>query len=227
MAQTKEEQLNLFQKLLKIQAELKAPKGQYNSFGKYKYRSLEDINESVKPLNEKHGVLVTIKDEVEAIGNRIYIVAIVTAIDVDNPADTYEVKAYAREEETKKGMDGAQITGSASSYARKYAMNALYLIDDTKDPDTDEQRNVTNAKSQQTQGQSNKQDPNLAGKQNFLAEKAPLFEKFGMSKGTFYAGLGKRLGKEDAIEAPLSEILETTKRWLKELENESGNQTNK
>lgn len=221
MADKKEETLNLFQKLLKIQAELKAPKGQYNSFGKYKYRSLEDINESVKPLNEKHGVLVTIKDEVEAIGNRIYIVAIVTAIDVDNPADTYEVKAYAREEETKKGMDGAQITGSASSYARKYAMNALYLIDDTKDPDTDEQHNQSRSKRQP------KQDLELQGKQNFLAEKAPLFERFGMSKGTFYAGLGKRLGKEDAIEAPLSEILETTKRWLKELEDESGNQTNK
>ena len=221
MTDKKEETLNLFQKLLKIQAELKAPKGQYNSFGKYKYRSLEDINESVKPLNEKHGVLVTIKDEIEAIGNRIYIVAIVTAIDVDNPADTYEVKAYAREEETKKGMDGAQITGSASSYARKYAMNALYLIDDTKDPDTDEQHNQSRSKRQP------KQDSELQGKQNFLAEKAPLFERFGMSKGTFYAGLGKRLGKKDAIEAPLSEILETTKRWLKELEDESGNQTNK
>ena len=221
MADKKEETLNLFQKLLKIQAELKAPKGQYNSFGKYKYRSLEDINESVKPLNEKHGVLVTIKDEVEAIGNRIYIVAIVTAIDVDNPADTYEVKAYAREEETKKGMDGAQITGSASSYARKYAMNALYLIDETKDPDTDEQHNQSRSKRQP------KQDLELQGKQNFLAEKAPLFEKLGLSKGTFYAGLGKRLGKEDAIEAPLSEILEATKRWLKELEDESGNKTNK
>lgn len=214
MAQTKEKQLNLFQKLLKIQAELKAPKGQYNKFGKYNYRSLEDINESVKPLNAKYGVLVMIRDEVEVIGNRFYIVAVVTAVDADNPADRYEVKAYAREEDSKKGMDGAQLTGSASSYARKYAMNALYLIDDTKDPDTNEQRNQTQNKPQP------KQDSELLGKQNFLAEKAPLFEKFGMSKGTFYAGLGKRLGKEDAIEAPLSEILETTKRWLKELENE-------
>lgn len=121
--------------LMAIQSELKAPKGQYNSFGKYKYRSAEDILESVKPLLKKYNATMTIRDELTFVGERYYIKAVVTF----SSEDGEEVaSAYAREDESKKGMDGSQITGTASSYARKYALNGLFLIDDTKDADTDD-----------------------------------------------------------------------------------------
>lgn len=122
-------------KLMNIQQELKAPKGQYNSFGKYAYRSCEDILEAVKPLLKKEKVVLTISDELQYIGNRYYIKATVTLIDTESEA-TISNSAYAREEETKKGMDGSQITGASSSYARKYALNGLFGIDDNKDSDT-------------------------------------------------------------------------------------------
>lgn len=130
--------MNINEKLLKIQIELKAPKGQYNSFGKYKYRSCEDILEAVKPLLQENKCTLIIKDDMEQIGDRYYIKA--TAILADTEADNTIITntAYAREEESKKGMDGSQITGTASSYARKYALNGLFLIDDTKDADTNE-----------------------------------------------------------------------------------------
>lgn len=122
-------------KVVTVQSELKAPKGQYNSFGKYKYRSLEDINEAVKPLLAKVGLTMTISDEPIMIGERIYIKA--TAV-LSDGNKSLSVSGYAREAATKKGMDDSQITGTASSYARKYALNGLFLIDDTKDADTDE-----------------------------------------------------------------------------------------
>ena len=131
----------LTEKLLKAQEELKAPKGQYNSFGKYKYRSAEDILEAVKPINVRNGILLTITDEPILIGEWHYIKASATVTD---GVDNLTVTAYARESETKKGQDLSQITGTASSYARKYALNGLYLIDDTKDADTDEYRNQGN-----------------------------------------------------------------------------------
>lgn len=121
-------------KLMEIQAKLKAPKSQYNAFGKYSYRSCEDILEAVKPLLKAQNCVLTLTDEVVAIGNRIYLKA--TACFSDNDSGKIiEVNGFAREEETKKGMDGSQITGAASSYARKYALNGLFLIDDTKDSD--------------------------------------------------------------------------------------------
>lgn len=126
---------NLVMKLLKAQKELKAPKGNFNSFGKYKYRSAEDILEAVKPLNAEHGLLLTLTDEPVYIGEWHYIKATATITDGEQ---THSVSAYARESLQKKGMDDSQITGTASSYARKYALNGLYLIDDTKDADTDE-----------------------------------------------------------------------------------------
>ena len=120
-----------------IQNELKAPKGQFNSFGRYKYRSCEDILEAVKPLLHKYSCSLNISDEIVMVGDRFYIKATATL-----RKDTGEVvsasAAYAREDESKKGMDGAQVTGAASSYARKYALNGLFCIDDTKDADTDE-----------------------------------------------------------------------------------------
>lgn len=121
-------------KLLKIQNELKAPKNQYNSYGGFKYRSCEDILESLKPLLKEEELILRLTDELVNIGDRYYVKA--TAILTDG-AKTIENVAYAREEETKKGMDGSQITGSASSYARKIALNGLLLIDDGNDSDNE------------------------------------------------------------------------------------------
>ncbi len=125
----------LAEKLIAIQAEIKAPKEQWNNFGGYNYRSCEDILEAAKPLLLKNDVLVTLSDELEMIGDRFYTRA--TAMAKSGEEKLY-VTAYAREQETKKGMDGAQITGAASSYARKYALNGLFLIDDNKDSDEKE-----------------------------------------------------------------------------------------
>lgn len=136
----KGEGMNIYEKLSAIQMELKAPKGQYNSFGKYRYRSAEDILEAVKPICAKNKATLFLSDTVREIGGRIYVQAIAHLVDAENPEDTISVSAYAREADTKKGMDASQITGTASSYARKYAMNGLFNIDDTKDADTDEYR---------------------------------------------------------------------------------------
>lgn len=133
--------MSIYETLSNIQVELKAPKNLYNSFGRYKYRNAESILEAAKPLCAKHGCTLTVSDEVILIGSRYYIKATATVQDKDgNAAST---TALAREDETKKGMDGAQITGTASSYARKYALNGLFCIDDTKDPDTNEYHNQT------------------------------------------------------------------------------------
>ena len=146
---------NLTQKLLNVQRDLKAPKGQFNNFGKYKYRSAEDILEAVKPLNAREGILLTISDEPMFIGDWHYIKATASITD---GKDTHIVTAFARESQAKKGMDDSQITGTASSYARKYALNGMYLIDDTKDADTNEHRNQTNnAPRQQEKMASNDQ----------------------------------------------------------------------
>ena len=119
--------------LFQIQSELKAPKNQFNKFGGYKYRSCEDIMEALKPVLLKHEANCFISDEVVLIGERYYLKATVTLTLKD--ATCYKTTAFAREEETKKGMDASQITGSASSYARKYALNAMFSIDDTADAD--------------------------------------------------------------------------------------------
>ena len=125
----------ILQKLMKIQQELKAPKNQFNKFGNYKYRNAEDILEAVKPLAKENGCILTIADTIEMIGNRFYVKAEAKLTDVETNEKVLTT-AFAREEETKKGMDGAQITGAASSYARKYALNGLFCIDDTKDSDS-------------------------------------------------------------------------------------------
>ena len=124
-------------RVLALQSELKAPKGQTNKFGGYKYRSCEDILEAVKPLLKKYGLVLTVGDDLMNIGDRYYICATATLRDTDSEA-AIKNSAYAREAFEKKGMDEAQITGTASSYARKYALNGLFCIDDTKDADTDE-----------------------------------------------------------------------------------------
>lgn len=120
--------------LLQIQSELKAPKGQFNAYGKYKYRSCEDILEAVKPILKKNNCTLLLSDSLVYVGERYYIKATATLVNAEGKSVSTE--AYAREEETKKGMDASQITGASSSYARKYALNGLLCIDDNKDSDT-------------------------------------------------------------------------------------------
>lgn len=130
----------LLNKLSKIQKEIKAPKNLYNSFGKYHYRNAEGIFEAFKEYEEKYNVCLIVSDEIIQVGERIYVKAIATLMDCDT-SSTISATAYARESSEKKGMDDSQITGTASSYARKYALNGLLLLDDTKDADTDEYQN--------------------------------------------------------------------------------------
>jgi len=134
--------MNIMEKLSCVQEELKAPKSKYNSFGKYNYRSCEDILEGAKPLLKKHGLAMTLSDSIEQIGERYYIKATANVADLES-GEIHSVSALAREPFDKKGMDDSQISGTASSYARKYALNGLFLIDDTKDADTDEYHNQT------------------------------------------------------------------------------------
>lgn len=128
--------MNIYEKLLKAQVELKAPKGQYNSFGKYKYRSCEDILEALKPVLDKFKLTLFIKDDVIEVNTRNYVKATIVLVNIEKPDEQIKTSALAREEETKKGMDGSQITGASSSYARKYALNGMFMIDDTKDSDS-------------------------------------------------------------------------------------------
>lgn len=131
--------------LIAIQSELKAPKGKFNSFGKYYYRSCEDILEAAKPICHAHKSVLTLSDRPIQVGDRYYIEA---TAKLKTPNTEFVVTAYAREDSEKKGMDGSQITGTASSYARKYALNGLFNIDDTKDADTDEFQEQIKAKSE-------------------------------------------------------------------------------
>lgn len=143
--------------LIAIQSELKAPKSQFNKFGGYKYRKAEDILEAVKPLLAKQKCTLIITDDVVLIGNRIYVKATATIKNEKGECET--TTGWAREEETKKGMDGSQITGASSSYARKYALNGLFAIDDNADSDT------TNDGQQQTQQQAQTQAQQPASNQ--------------------------------------------------------------
>lgn len=135
----------VLKKLLEIQVELKAPKNQYNSFGNYSYRSCEDILEAVKPLCKKYGCVLTLSDTVKQIGDRYYIEATAMLFDAES-AEMISATASAREPQTKKGSDESQITGAASSYARKYALNGLFDIDDTKDADAEDKPTVPTPK---------------------------------------------------------------------------------
>lgn len=128
---------SFLKRVSEAQNELKAPKNSYNSFGKYKYRSCEDILEAAKPVCKKNSIVLNVSDKIVCVGSRYYVEATATLYDMESEK-TISSTASAREAETKKGMDDSQITGTASSYARKYALNGLFNIDDTKDADTDE-----------------------------------------------------------------------------------------
>lgn len=142
--------------LITIQSELKAPKSQFNKFGGYKYRKAEDILEAVKPLLNKQKCTLTITDDIVMVGNRIYVKATATIKNEKGECET--TTGWAREEESKKGMDGSQITGASSSYARKYALNGLFAIDDNADSDTTNDGQHQEAQQQtQTQQQAAQQ----------------------------------------------------------------------
>ena len=141
----------IYQKLNIVQYKMKAPKNLFNSFGKYKYRNAESILEAFKPYGNELGLVLMLNDSVEQVGDRVYIKATATLIDIEDNSRT-EVSAYAREPMSKKGLDDSQLSGATSSYARKYCLNGLFLLDDTKDADTDEYRT-------QAENQYNAQKP--------------------------------------------------------------------
>lgn len=153
----------IYDKLAKIQCALKAPKSQYNAFGKYKYRKCEDILESLKPLLSAEKCVIKLSDQVELIGDRYYIKASATIVDSES-GEEISVVGYAREETDKKGMDGSQITGASSSYARKYALNGLFAIDDNADSDdtNNGQTDTTSAQSERGAKASKQDKPIVA-----------------------------------------------------------------
>lgn len=156
-AAKKIEAMSFLERVTHAQNELKAPKNQHNKFGNYDYRSAEDILEAVKPINVKYGLHLFLEDNIEMLGDRFYLKVTAVLSDSWNKdnSNAIRVTSFARETQAKKGMDEAQITGSASSYARKYALNGLYLIDDTKDADTNEQRDEMDNRRQNKQQNNN------------------------------------------------------------------------
>ena len=175
--------MGIYEKLMNIQVNLVAPKSQYNSFGKYNYRNCEDILEAVKPLLKDNGVTLTITDSIEVVGDRFYVRSVATLTDIDNGEQVGNC-GYAREEENKKGMDGSQVTGASSSYARKYALNGLFCIDDNKDSDTtnthgrvsDKKKTTTNDIKGINQAQI-KRLYTIANKAGYDAEKIKIMVK--------------------------------------------------
>lgn len=158
------ENTNIYKKLNQIQIKLKAPKSQFNKFGNYKYRNCEDILEALKPLLNEFKTVISLKDDIIFIEGRFYVKATVTLIDSET-GEVFSTSAFAREEETKKGQDGSQITGSSSSYARKYALNGLFAIDDTKDSDSTNTHGKEEAKTYEEK------------KQTFLNSKEGMIER--------------------------------------------------
>lgn len=201
----------LLEKLSKIQVELKAPKNQWNDYGSYKYRSCEDILEAVKPICNKNRTTLVVKDEVVTYGDRFYIKAIATLYDWDSQL-TIETSALARETLAKKGMDDSQITGSTSSYARKYALNGLFNIDDTKDGDSEKKENENAPNPKSTTSNSGNDVP----KTSLDLKHQAIWTYYGQHKETFGPVLKGLLNKrklsdlsEDEIDG-LLEIIETS-----------------
>lgn len=167
--------------LLQIQSELKAPKGQFNAYGKYKYRSCEDILEAVKPILKKNNCTLLLSDSLIYVGERYYIKATATLVNAEGKSVSTE--AYAREEETKKGMDASQITGASSSYARKYALNGLLCIDDNKDSDTTNTGDNTPAAPAKTSKEDNAEVEKAIAEINAAKSKEELITAIAKYKG--------------------------------------------
>jgi len=189
--------------LLAVQQNLKAPKGQYNSFGKYKYRSCEDILQAARPLCNENGLVLTVSDEIISMGARYYVKATSKVTDIAT-GESVENVAYAREDDTKKGMDAAQITGACSSYARKYSLCGLFAIDDNKDVDTEEyQGKKQEPKQSQPPAVNNGQDEMRKKALHTLSEK---MQKQGILKEEVSALAGVYYNKLSTKEMSTSEI---------------------
>lgn len=207
----------IYSALMAVQRDLKAPKGQYNDFGNYKYRSAEDIIEAVKPLLNENGLILNMTDDVVMIGDRIYIKATVSVIDVAN-GDTVAATAFAREALTKKKSDDSQITGLASSYARKYALNGLFAIDDAKDADTNEYHQQTQTQTQQTQVNSNRAHEERHGALKVLNN---AIKTTGIKPAEVAAIVGAKFGKtggtKDMTVKEMYELADNLSKWIDEL----------
>ena len=165
--------MNIYEKINKIQVELKAPKSQRNNFGNYNFRNCEDILEALKPLLLREKIIIQLSDELVQTGDRFYIKATATLIDVES-GEKHSTTAFAREELSKKGMDGSQITGASSSYARKYALNGLLAIDDTKDSDTTNTHNNNDSKNQKKQASTEEKRKNG---ENYIAKNTQKYQE--------------------------------------------------
>ena len=183
-----------------IQCELNAPKNQYNKFGGYNYRNCEYILEAVKPLLKKYGAELTLTDKIVLIGDRFYVEATAVYTCKD---DTVVVTAFAREPDTKKGMDASQITGTASSYARKYALNGLFLIDDNKDPDTDEHHIESEARAERAEAEE--ETPRIG------AQQVELLVGLADEKNVSIQAVCERFGVERVQELTMKEFVKATR----------------
>lgn len=178
------ERTKIFEKLSKVQAELNAPKSRHNKFGNYDYRSCEDILQAVKPLLAANGLVLILNDEIVERAGRFYVESTATIYEMET-LETLRATAYARESEQKTGMDAAQITGAASSYARKYALNALFNIDDTKDADADEYTQESQARAKKATTKKKTAEPAISSNvpdglpEEIATESAPICEDCG------------------------------------------------
>ena len=212
----------IFAALMAVQAELKAPKNQHNSFGKYDYRSAEDIIEAVKPLLKDNGLFLNMSDDIVLIGDRYYVKATVKVVDVVT-GESVQTSALAREAAQKKGMDESQVTGTASSYARKYALNGLFAIDDNRDADTDEYARQTSQNAAGARSQRNAY-PSKGSANDDLRSKAmhalsKEMQRVGASGEEVSALCGVKFGKtnsRDLSTGELSKMAAILEAWIAE-----------
>ena len=212
----------IFAALMAVQAELKAPKNQHNSFGKYDYRSAEDIIEAVKPLLKDNGLFLNMSDDIVLIGDRYYVKATVKVVDVVT-GESVQTSALAREAAQKKGMDESQVTGTASSYARKYALNGLFAIDDNRDADTDEYARQTSQNAAGARSQRNAY-PSKGSANDGLRSKAmhalsKEMQRVGASGEEVSALCGVKFGKtnsRDLSTGELSQLAANLESWIAE-----------
>ena len=211
--------MNVYEKLLEVQNKLKAPKSQYNSFGKYNYRNCEDILEAAKPICKEFKAVVFLTDKLVLIGDRYYVEATARFIDVESN-ESVTATAYAREEETKKGMDGSQVTGASSSYARKYALNGLFDIDDTKDSDTTNNGQNESGEKTPANGTKGNVTRGFANSRDLFTEINAAISAYGKQSGletkNIVAHIEKQIGKK--LDRSLSQnecenVLSMIKSW--------------
>lgn len=212
----------IYAALMAVQRDLKAPKGRKNTFGNYSYRSAEDILEAVKPILNDNGLTLMLNDTIEAIGDRYYVKATATLVDIAT-GDNISTSAYAREPQDKKGADVAQVTGASSSYARKYALNGLFCIDDTKDADTDEYRRETQSRAEQGKKQQPKQKPQAQPQQGNMKalwhKLKQAMDGMGIDASMVLAVTKEKYGKENGkelTEAELTDLVKNLEAYINE-----------